>query len=320
MYEQHLERQAQALRRLKVERGDPPLRRIQARARELFGEGVPLPPATQHAAFNGRYVSLDKLIALVRTLMSWDAYGQPCPAPDRAHPDLAPWHDQWRAIAELRSLRHRTTPARTPAPAPAPAPAGPQPADPDDSQGRPVEPEPAADPEPTADPEPEPAAVPPAPPPAPEMPSPSMSTPHPPTGPRHVAARALAKAGRTLAAMSLAGLLILALDASSPHLCTAAHTGSTTQHSLPAERHRQPHHPALAAGMQQRPAIRPGMCIYYAGRTSCPADFPQPTPTTPSLTTPPPSPDPYPSPDPSPSPSPTLAPKPEPTRKQNVCA
>ncbi|MFJ2264033.1 hypothetical protein ACIOKD_38080 [Streptomyces sp. NPDC087844] len=309
LYEQHLERQAQALRRLKVERGDPPLRRIQARARELFGDGVPLPPATQHAAFNGRYVSLDKLIVLVRTLMSWDAYGQPCPAPDRTHPDLAPWHEQWRTIAELRSRRHRPAPTRTPtsAPAPAPALAGLRPADPDDSQDSP----------------PEPAAVPLAPPAASEALSPSVSTPHPPAEPGHFATRALAKSGRALAATSLAGVLILALDASSPRLCTAAYTGGATQHSLPAEHSRQAHHPALAAGVRQRPAAQPGMCIYYVGRTGCPADFPQPT----STTTPPPSPIPYPDPDPSPdlspspdpSPSPTLAPKPEPTRKQNVC-
>ncbi|MFE1794989.1 hypothetical protein ACFW9L_02365 [Streptomyces sp. NPDC059517] len=308
------------------------MRRIQARARELFGDAVPLPPATQHAAFNGRYVSLDKLIALVRTLMSWDPYGQPCPAPDRTHPDLAPWHEQWRAIAELRSSRHRPAPARTSAdepapaqpPAPAPAPVDLQSAEPDGSQDRPREPEPESESEPKPEPEPEAAAVP-----AP-----------PPAGPDHVTARVLAKAGRTLAAMSLAGVLILALDASSPHVCTAAYTATpatpATQYSLATEYDRQAQHPALRAGVRQRPAlrpgVRPGMCVYYVGRTGCPADFPQPTPTT----APPPSPDlypnpnpnPYPSPSPSPdlspspdpSPSVTLTPKPKPTHKQNVCA
>ncbi|MGN9821766.1 hypothetical protein ACTMUQ_41520 [Streptomyces sp. SD11] len=116
LYEQHLKRQAQELRDLKLQRGAPSLRRIQARAKRLFGDGVPLPPATQHGAFNGHYVGLDRLIVLVRTLMSWDLSGQFCPAPDRDHPDPTHWQEQWRVIAELRSQPHRPALARTPLP------------------------------------------------------------------------------------------------------------------------------------------------------------------------------------------------------------
>lgn len=130
--------------------------------------------------------------------------------------------------------------------------------------------------------------------------------------------------------MGLASVLILALDASSPHLCAAAHA-SSTQLSLPAEETREVHYPALAAGVLQQAAPQapqaPGMCILYAAQTSCPADFPQPTPTvnpTPN-TTPPPSAapatalSPSPSPSPDPSPSVTLASQPEPTHKHDIC-
>ncbi|NKQ22944.1 WD40 repeat domain-containing protein [Streptomyces galbus] len=104
-FEARLQRQAHNLRRLKVERGDPSLRRIAARAKQI-SSGALLPIATQNAAFTGaRFVSVDKIMLLVRTLMSWDENGEEVPAPDRRDPVLEEWRLRWRATAELRPRR-----------------------------------------------------------------------------------------------------------------------------------------------------------------------------------------------------------------------
>ncbi|MFE7917617.1 WD40 repeat domain-containing protein, partial [Streptomyces sp. NPDC057398] len=113
-FDARLEQQAQHLRRLKVERGDPSLRRIEARAKQI-GNGAELPIATQSAAFAGtRFVTLDKVMLLVRTLMSWDTDGVDIPPPDRRHPALEEWRSRWRAAAELRPRRKK--PRNDPAP------------------------------------------------------------------------------------------------------------------------------------------------------------------------------------------------------------
>ncbi|MFD8543255.1 WD40 repeat domain-containing protein [Streptomyces sp. NPDC059649] len=112
-YEDALADLAQRLTRLKVQRGKPSLRMIEARAKQLFGTQVSLPIGTQSAAFNGKHVSIDTLILLVRTLMSWDQYGEECPAPDRRAPELDAWRAQWTAATALQS-RRRSTAALTP--------------------------------------------------------------------------------------------------------------------------------------------------------------------------------------------------------------
>ncbi|MFG3552596.1 WD40 repeat domain-containing protein [Streptomyces sp. NPDC047725] len=114
-FEARLLLQAQHLRRLRVERGDPSLRKIEKRAREI-NERTPLPIATLSVAFAGtRFVSVDKVILLVRTLLSWDADGEEISAPSRTDPVLGEWLSRWRATAELRPTRRSTT-ARASAP------------------------------------------------------------------------------------------------------------------------------------------------------------------------------------------------------------
>ncbi|QKW09852.1 hypothetical protein HUT18_29030 [Streptomyces sp. NA04227] len=106
-YEARLQDQANRLKQLKVQRGDPSLRVIEVRARTLFGENTSLPISTQSAAFGAKYVSLDKLMLLVRTLLSWDEYGEKCAPPDRRATELAEWREQWVALAALRPPRRR---------------------------------------------------------------------------------------------------------------------------------------------------------------------------------------------------------------------
>ncbi|MEU8776496.1 WD40 repeat domain-containing protein [Streptomyces sp. NPDC048606] len=104
-FEAGLADQAAHLRRLKVERGDPSLRQIAVRAQKI-PNGAALPIATQSSAFAGtRFVGVDKIILLVRTLMSWDADGEEIPAPARTDPVLDEWRGRWRVTAELRPGR-----------------------------------------------------------------------------------------------------------------------------------------------------------------------------------------------------------------------
>ncbi len=57
---------------------------IEARARKLFAhEQAWLPIAIQSAELSGKYISVDKVMLLVRTLLSRGEYGQECPPPDR---------------------------------------------------------------------------------------------------------------------------------------------------------------------------------------------------------------------------------------------
>ncbi|MDH6222752.1 cell division septum initiation protein DivIVA [Streptomyces pseudovenezuelae] len=114
-YEDELRRMAGRLGQLRVERGNPSMRVIEARAKQLFGEKAVLPIATQSAAFNAKYVGPDKLMWLVRTLLSWDEYGEECPPPDHRSDQLFEWRAQWVLVTKLRPPRRRRAPA-TPAP------------------------------------------------------------------------------------------------------------------------------------------------------------------------------------------------------------
>ncbi|WP_189885826.1 VWA domain-containing protein [Streptomyces xantholiticus] len=109
-YEALLEEQASHLSRLRIERGNPSLRAIEERASKLFTqEKASLPIATQSAAFNGRYVGLDKLMWLVRSLMSWDQYGDDCTPPGRRAPELNQWRTRWVQITLARPKRRKPT-------------------------------------------------------------------------------------------------------------------------------------------------------------------------------------------------------------------
>ncbi|MEU1629214.1 hypothetical protein ABZ746_28645 [Streptomyces sp. NPDC020096] len=49
-----------------------------------------------------QYISLEKLIWLVRAVMSYDVSGQECDPPGLLHPSLKPWRDRWNKIEALR--------------------------------------------------------------------------------------------------------------------------------------------------------------------------------------------------------------------------
>ncbi|MEV7481977.1 DEAD/DEAH box helicase [Streptomyces halstedii] len=102
-YEALLQIMGTELTVLRVRAGSPSLRSIQRRAQTLFpDEGVSLPLSTLSSLFNGGYPSRDRLLWLVRTLMSWDRYGQECQPPSNGAHELDPWRDRWEAITQLR--------------------------------------------------------------------------------------------------------------------------------------------------------------------------------------------------------------------------
>ncbi|WP_037807419.1 cold shock domain-containing protein [Streptomyces sp. NRRL S-1448] len=103
-----LQEQADRLVHLKAQRGNPSYRTIEARAKKLFGETGSLPIATQSAAFGAKsFVSSDKLMLLVRTLLSWNEYGEECEPPSHRDAVLDEWRTRWSAIAAQRQRRPR---------------------------------------------------------------------------------------------------------------------------------------------------------------------------------------------------------------------
>lgn len=106
------------LTRLKVQRGKPSLRAIEARAKQLFGTQATLPIATQSAAFNGRHINVDTLILIVRTLLSWDEYGEECTPPSRRAVELDEWRTRWATAVALQPTRRQSAAAGRPALAP----------------------------------------------------------------------------------------------------------------------------------------------------------------------------------------------------------
>lgn len=112
-----LSEQARRLTELKAQAGAPSLRVIASRAQKLFGPAGALPASTLSGVFNGSYVGLDKLLLLVRTLMSWDGERE-CAPPDRSASELREWRERWTAIqvakpkAPTRSRNPRPEPAR----------------------------------------------------------------------------------------------------------------------------------------------------------------------------------------------------------------
>ncbi|MFJ4777724.1 WD40 repeat domain-containing protein [Streptomyces sp. NPDC088762] len=140
-FEEELARLAGDLRALRLDRGAPTYRRVQARAADCL-TGIRLPAATQSDAFRGkRLLGFDLLMGLVRVLLAYDSYGRERPVPPHNSAALQPWRDRWRAVAALRPPRGAGPAARSKA---APAKAG-------DSDPLPVlAPVPAAVPPPVA--------------------------------------------------------------------------------------------------------------------------------------------------------------------------
>ncbi|MFD9334031.1 WD40 repeat domain-containing protein [Streptomyces sp. NPDC060028] len=146
-FEEELARLALELRTLRIKRGNPSYRRLEARA-EDSGTGLRVPVATQSDAFRGkRLLGFDALMALVRILHSYDGFGRETAIPPHNSKELEPWRERWRLLAALQPpvpARDRTRapiaappsgpvphplPALPPVPAAAPAPAQPLPAD-----------------------------------------------------------------------------------------------------------------------------------------------------------------------------------------------
>ncbi|MFJ4365930.1 hypothetical protein ACIP4S_17420 [Streptomyces chartreusis] len=109
-YDKALEAQGRALRELRADRGEKSYRLIDERALDLFDKS--LPKATLSDAFRGRHIGIDRLMLLVRTLMSWDQYGQECPAPRHTSEALEPWRSNGKRLIALRPRRARPEPAR----------------------------------------------------------------------------------------------------------------------------------------------------------------------------------------------------------------
>jgi hypothetical protein len=101
-YAEALDAQGSALRQLRAERGLKSYSEIDKRALALTAGRERLPKATLHAAFRGHYLGLDRLMLLVRVLMSWDEYGQGCTVVPHRAGVLAPWRSAWSHLATLR--------------------------------------------------------------------------------------------------------------------------------------------------------------------------------------------------------------------------
>ncbi|MEV8531668.1 WD40 repeat domain-containing protein [Streptomyces sp. NPDC051211] len=114
-FEEELNVLAADLRRLRIDRGNPSYRKLEARAAKSR-TGIRLPVATQSDAFRGkRLLGLDTLMALVRILHSFDEYGRETAVPPHNSPDLGVWRARWRALAALQP----PAPDRVRQPAPA---------------------------------------------------------------------------------------------------------------------------------------------------------------------------------------------------------
>ncbi|MFE2547112.1 WD40 repeat domain-containing protein [Streptomyces sp. NPDC059355] len=105
-FEEGLGALAGDLTRLRIERGRPSYRDLEARAAGSL-TGIRLPVATQSDVFNGkRLVRADTFMALVRILLSYDEYGRPAAVPSHAAPELAVWRRRWQELAVLQPPGH----------------------------------------------------------------------------------------------------------------------------------------------------------------------------------------------------------------------
>ncbi|MFD9304573.1 WD40 repeat domain-containing protein [Streptomyces sp. NPDC060048] len=101
-----LDQFAKQLRRLREERGNPTLEKIESRAAGLR-VAAPLSKAALSEAFNGKRLQrVDSLMSLVRTLLSYDEDGRQCVV-DRRAPEMEEWRTRWRDLARLRKAGTR---------------------------------------------------------------------------------------------------------------------------------------------------------------------------------------------------------------------
>ncbi|MFE9776506.1 hypothetical protein ACFYOV_33615 [Streptomyces sp. NPDC005931] len=98
----------QELTTLRRQRGAPPYDRILKRGEELMPDAGRCSKGTMSMVFNGKqYISLDNLLWLVRSVMSWNEYGEECDPPGRRDTVLTPWRERWFALDALRAARRR---------------------------------------------------------------------------------------------------------------------------------------------------------------------------------------------------------------------
>ncbi|MBC3986384.1 hypothetical protein H8N01_28340 [Streptomyces sp. AC536] len=120
-YEEALRHFGQELSELRAQRGAPSFDRMRARGLKALGDTAgACSKGTMSKVFaGGQFISLDKLIWLVRTVMSWDEYGEECAPPGRRDEELTPWRSRWQSLNALRAQARRH-----------PAPPSPRPSDP----------------------------------------------------------------------------------------------------------------------------------------------------------------------------------------------
>ncbi|MCX4425848.1 hypothetical protein [Streptomyces mirabilis] len=106
-YEKALRELGEALTDLKRRRGAPSYDRLRARGTKLLGTGSSSSKATMSSVFGGgQYLALDKLMWLVRTMLSYQD-GEEGSAPKRDNPMLEPWRARWYDIDALRTAARR---------------------------------------------------------------------------------------------------------------------------------------------------------------------------------------------------------------------
>ncbi|GGW69980.1 substrate-binding and VWA domain-containing protein [Streptomyces xantholiticus] len=109
-YQAALRELGEALTELKRRRGAPSYDRIRTRGVFLFGESSALSKASMSLMFAGQSgpISLDRLLWLVRTLLSYDG-GVEIDPPGRHDQELEPWLERWSTLEACRTARRRQT-------------------------------------------------------------------------------------------------------------------------------------------------------------------------------------------------------------------
>ncbi|MFF3663600.1 WD40 repeat domain-containing protein [Streptomyces olivochromogenes] len=113
-YEGALRELGEALTELKRQRGVPSYDRLRLRGTKLLGATGASSKATLSSVFAGRqYISLDRLMWLVRTMLSY-LDGEEGEAPQRDNPKLEAWRARWYVLDAARTAARRQTAAARP--------------------------------------------------------------------------------------------------------------------------------------------------------------------------------------------------------------
>ncbi|MCZ4119551.1 WD40 repeat domain-containing protein [Streptomyces sp. H39-S7] len=141
-YEDALRDLGQALSALRAERGGQSYDRIRARGLKILENSAQsaCSKATMSKVFGGeQYISLDKLMWLVRAVMSWDDCADECDPPGRRDPELTPWRERWQGLSSKRAAARRPPTAREiPTPFDLPSPRTVAPVAEEDGRSRPL--------------------------------------------------------------------------------------------------------------------------------------------------------------------------------------